>query len=466
MTKDTARLSGTDWAQAVAADKGRDRLKDLGCQTRNGLSVRNLMTLLVYAKALAYFRATPQVDLDDVRQVLPFVLHDKLQPDLDAPFFALPEQRAYRTDRIEWLRRLVRPRPAPSTTASIWTVTTRGELSKQFSQGLDGVSEREVARPSGHHRTAGGSARQGAQALRPFVRRPFEAQVPAPALHQLPARSALRRCCKVPVTPSSPRPSRPRPAPPRRSRPRCTTPPCCWSASDWRVRMPATPGSRQRGPRSCPGWAVSWRLNPSASWPRSAMPRCRWRRRPGGARSSGSPCCAISVRLLWLGRSSARAGPGGGLAVGTFPLPNRCARRRGSTAPGGRPCGGPGTSRLRLARGAHRSAAQCLVRPRCPARTPAPARGGQGRGLPRLRGGVCPASSRGPGAGRLADPDRRRRVAPDRGRLRRHIPPGRETGTRERPRPLPSATGPMDSDCRGRCSGGDVTSSILATWAP
>src|SRR5262245_19963567 len=54
-TKDTARLAGLDWAQVIAADNGRDRLKDLGCQTRNGLSVRNLMTLLVYAKALAFF---------------------------------------------------------------------------------------------------------------------------------------------------------------------------------------------------------------------------------------------------------------------------------------------------------------------------------------------------------------------------------------------------------------------------
>ena len=65
-------------------------MKDLGCQTRNGLSVRNLMTLLIFAKALAYFRGNATVALDDVRQVLPFVLNDKLQPDLDAPFFALP----------------------------------------------------------------------------------------------------------------------------------------------------------------------------------------------------------------------------------------------------------------------------------------------------------------------------------------------------------------------------------------
>jgi MoxR-like ATPase len=106
MTKDTTRLSGVDWRQVTAADSGRDRLKDLGCQTRNGVSVRNLTTLLVYAKAMAYFRGSAEVELDDLRQVLPFVLHDKLL-DLD------------RNDPV-------------------------GALSEQFAQGLDGVTERDT----------------------------------------------------------------------------------------------------------------------------------------------------------------------------------------------------------------------------------------------------------------------------------------------------------------------------------
>lgn len=106
MSKDTARLSGIDWAQVTAADGGRDRLKDIGTQTMNGLSVRNLMTLIGFAKAMAFFRGADVVTLDDVRQVLPFVLREKLHPDADAPFFALPENAAYRTDTIAWLRHL------------------------------------------------------------------------------------------------------------------------------------------------------------------------------------------------------------------------------------------------------------------------------------------------------------------------------------------------------------------------
>lgn len=144
MTKDTARLSGAEWHQLTAADNGRDRLKDLGCQTRNGLSVRNLMTLLIYAKAMAWFRGNAEIELEDLRQVLPFVLHDKLQPDLDAPFFALPEHAAFRTDRLSWLRHLFDLSNAEYDRLDLDRSDPVGELSTEFAQGLDGLSERDT----------------------------------------------------------------------------------------------------------------------------------------------------------------------------------------------------------------------------------------------------------------------------------------------------------------------------------
>ena len=144
LTKDTVRLAGTDWAQATAADTGRDRIKDLGCQTRNGLSVRNLMTLLIYAKALAFFRGNPVVTLEDVRQVLPFVLNDKLHPDLDAPFFGRPENAAYRSDRLSWLRRLFDDSCAEYDRLDLDRDDPVGALSEEFARGLDGVTERET----------------------------------------------------------------------------------------------------------------------------------------------------------------------------------------------------------------------------------------------------------------------------------------------------------------------------------
>ena len=144
MTKDTARLSGADWTQVLAADSGRDRLKDIGCQTKNGLSVRNLMTLLIFAKAQAYFRGNQEIELDDLRQILPFVLHDKLQPDLDAPFFALPDNAAYRTDRLGWLRRLLDLSNEEYDRLDLDRNDPVNDFEKEFSQGLDGLSESET----------------------------------------------------------------------------------------------------------------------------------------------------------------------------------------------------------------------------------------------------------------------------------------------------------------------------------
>ena len=69
-TKDTARVGGQDVAQLSQAATGTDRLKDLGVQTRNGLSVRALLTALSYVKAMAFFRGSDTVDLQDIRQIL------------------------------------------------------------------------------------------------------------------------------------------------------------------------------------------------------------------------------------------------------------------------------------------------------------------------------------------------------------------------------------------------------------
>ncbi|MEP3891343.1 MAG: AAA family ATPase [Hellea sp.] len=144
MTKDTARLSGLDWNRIISADSGRDRLKDVGCQTTNGLSVRNLMSVLKFAKAMAWFRGSVEVELEDVRQVMPFVLKDKLLPDLEAPFFALPENAVFRVDSISWLRRLFDLSNEEFNRLNLDKSDPVGELSDQFDAGLDGLSAREV----------------------------------------------------------------------------------------------------------------------------------------------------------------------------------------------------------------------------------------------------------------------------------------------------------------------------------
>lgn len=106
MTKDTARLSGIDFNSLAAGETGKDMVRDLGTQTKNGLSVRRLMTLLIFAKGIAYFRGGKEVDLEDIRQILPFVLHDTLVPRPESVFFEQPAHEHYRVDRILWLRKL------------------------------------------------------------------------------------------------------------------------------------------------------------------------------------------------------------------------------------------------------------------------------------------------------------------------------------------------------------------------
>lgn len=143
-TKDTARLSGVDPRTLVAGETGKDRLKDLGAQTRNGLSVRALMTLLVYAKAIAYFRGNRLVHLDDARMILPFVLHDKLAPDTDSAFFDAPGNAVYRTDRIGWLRRLFDLACAEYDKLNLDQDDPVAELEAEFARGLEGVTEAEA----------------------------------------------------------------------------------------------------------------------------------------------------------------------------------------------------------------------------------------------------------------------------------------------------------------------------------
>jgi len=142
--KDTARLAGTDWNWLTAQDDGRDRLKDLGCHTRNGLSVRNLMTLMVFAKAMAYFRGAPEVSLDDLRQILPFVLNDKLKPDLDAPFFQASANTGFRSDRIAWLRQLFDASCREYDRLELDRNDPVAELANELRAGLEGIDEAEV----------------------------------------------------------------------------------------------------------------------------------------------------------------------------------------------------------------------------------------------------------------------------------------------------------------------------------
>ena len=160
-TKDTLKLSGIDAAQIDALDTGKDKANDLGNQTLNGVSVRALMTILVFVKAMAWFRGDDFVVLEDLRQILPFVLHDKLVPNPDAPYFEQPGNESYRVDRIGWIRRLFDLSCQEYDRIGLDRQDPVTRFEAELAAGLEGLAEGEVRkRMAAIERTLGEWARE------------------------------------------------------------------------------------------------------------------------------------------------------------------------------------------------------------------------------------------------------------------------------------------------------------------
>ena len=143
-TKDTAKLSSLDWNLIASLDTGKDKTKDIGAQTQNGLSVRSLMTILSFVKAMAYFRGCGEVEMEDVRQMIPFVLHDKLKQDPDCPYFESPDNSSLRMDKVSWIRRLFDLSCAEYERLNLDKDDPIAGLAAQFEEGLEGVTQAEV----------------------------------------------------------------------------------------------------------------------------------------------------------------------------------------------------------------------------------------------------------------------------------------------------------------------------------
>jgi len=144
MTKDTAKLSGLDFQSLMNLESGKDQNRDMGSRVKNGLSVRKLMTLLIYAKALAYFRGHKEVELEDVRQIIPFVLHDSLTPFLESPYFEMEENAPYRVDRITWIRKSFDLACQEFIRLKLDKYDPVDEMEALFNKGLDDLSMKDV----------------------------------------------------------------------------------------------------------------------------------------------------------------------------------------------------------------------------------------------------------------------------------------------------------------------------------
>src|SRR5205814_7720722 len=97
-----------------------------------------------FAKALAWFRGRPEVGFEDVRQIVPFVLHDKLVQDADSPFFDTPENAAFRSDKIGSIRRLFDLSCSEYDRLDRDRDDVVAQFEAQFASGLEGVNEQEA----------------------------------------------------------------------------------------------------------------------------------------------------------------------------------------------------------------------------------------------------------------------------------------------------------------------------------
>jgi MoxR-like ATPase len=143
-TKDTIRIAGKTLASVCANDCGRDKVKCLCSQTENGLSVRSLLTLISFVKTLAWFRGNAEVALEDVRQLVPWVLHEKLVQNPSSPYFDQAGASIFRVDRVAWLRQAFDLAMAEYARLDLDRSDPIMEIDEAFDRGLDGVPEGEV----------------------------------------------------------------------------------------------------------------------------------------------------------------------------------------------------------------------------------------------------------------------------------------------------------------------------------
>lgn len=145
-TKDTVTTAGGRVSEVIDANSGADLAADLGAQTINGLSVRALQTLILYAKAIAWFRGADAVTVEDVAAVLPFVLRGKLLPNPTHPRFDIGVEHELSTDLISWLADLFTQSSRQYQALGRDTNDPVRVLLAQFDEGLDGLTTVEASR--------------------------------------------------------------------------------------------------------------------------------------------------------------------------------------------------------------------------------------------------------------------------------------------------------------------------------
>ena len=143
-SKDALRLAGIPLSRVCNEECPLDKHSHPCAQTNFGLSVRSYLTIIEMAKALAWFRGAAQVGVDDLRQIVPYCLHEKLDPNAAGDFFQEPNNRVFLSDKIAWIRQLL-DMSIRSFEASGRAKSDPGrELMLELERGLDGVSAKDA----------------------------------------------------------------------------------------------------------------------------------------------------------------------------------------------------------------------------------------------------------------------------------------------------------------------------------
>jgi MoxR-like ATPase len=106
MNKDTLHLANRRVGHVCTEDCPLDKQLNLCSQTENGVSPRSYQAIIHYGKALAWFRGANAVTVEDLRQILPWTLFDKLHVNPQSAFFQKSEHKVYLTDRAAWIRQM------------------------------------------------------------------------------------------------------------------------------------------------------------------------------------------------------------------------------------------------------------------------------------------------------------------------------------------------------------------------
>ena len=106
MNKDTLHLSGRRVAHICNEDCPLDKQLHICSQTEGGISPRTYQSIIHYSKALSYFFGRNSVTIEDLRQLLPWLLFDKIRVNAQSQFFDKAEHKVFLADRAGWLRNM------------------------------------------------------------------------------------------------------------------------------------------------------------------------------------------------------------------------------------------------------------------------------------------------------------------------------------------------------------------------